>query len=91
MAPPEEWGPPAWVFIFTIIDAMPEYPTDIYHYQSFFDSLSGVLPCAECREHYTKYIEMNPPPVWSRSALRKWAQDLRMAIRLRKNKKWWQI
>lgn len=91
MAPPEEWGPPAWAFIFAIIDDMPEYPIDTSYYQSFFESLSGVLPCQDCRMHYTRYVEMNPPPVWSRSALRKWAFDLRMAIRLRKNKKWWQL
>ncbi len=84
MAPPEEWGPPAWFFIFTIIDEMPEYPTDTEYYRMFFESLSGVLPCEECRRHYRQYIESNPVPVWSRKATRNWAWTLRMNIRRRK-------
>lgn len=91
MAPPEEWGPPAWAFIFAIIDEMEEYPINTDYYTMFFESLKGTLPCSECRMHYTRYCELNPPPVWSRTALKKWAMDLRMSIRKRKNKKWWQI
>lgn len=91
MAPPEEWGPPAWYFIFAIIDDMPDYPVNTEYYQMFFDSLRGVLPCEECRIHYSHWIEMYPPPVWSKTAMRDWATSLRLAIRKRKNKKWWQV
>lgn len=81
MAPPSEWGPPAWTFIFTLIDEMDEYPRDTEYYRMFFESLKGVLPCEKCRYHYTQYIELNPPPVWSRDAMRVWAETLRQKIR----------
>jgi hypothetical protein len=86
MAPPEEWGPPTWYLIFTIINDMPEYPRNTEYYQMFFESLQGVLPCQMCRDHYTSHIELFPPPVWSREAMRKWATDLRNKIRMSKGK-----
>lgn len=83
MAPPSEWGPPAWAFIFAVIDEMDEYPRDTEYYRMFFESLKGVLPCEKCRFHYTRYIDVNPPPVWSREAMRSWAEVLRSKIRER--------
>lgn len=83
MAPPSEWGPPAWAFIFAVIDEMPEYPRNRDHYAMFFESLKGVLPCEKCRYHYTRHMELNPPPVWSREATREWAHHLRQQIHQR--------
>lgn len=83
MAPPSEWGPPAWAFIFSVIDEMEEYPKDSEYYRMFFESLKGVLPCEKCRFHYSQHIEFNPPPVWSREATRAWAIDLQTKIRER--------
>jgi hypothetical protein len=87
MAPPSEWGPPAWFFIFSVIGDMPEYPKDTDYYQMFFESFRGVLPCPECRKHYNAYIDVYPPPVWSREATRQWAQTLRNKIRERNQNK----
>lgn len=84
MAPPDVWGPPAWYFIFTVIDEMDEYPNDTESYRMFFESLKGVLPCEMCRRHYTEHYNLYPPPVWSREATRKWAEDLRHKIKLNK-------
>jgi hypothetical protein len=83
MAPPSEWGPPAWAFIFSVIDEMDEYPSDTEYYRMFFESLKGVLPCEKCRYHYSMYVSMYPPPVWSREATRAWASKLREDIRKR--------
>lgn len=83
MAPPSEWGPPAWAFIFAVIDEMEEYPRDTEPYRMFFESLRGVLPCEKCRVHYSKFLDTNPVPVWSREATREWAVGLRYAIRKR--------
>lgn len=93
MAPPSEWGPPAWAFIFAVIDEMDEYPQDTEYYRMFFESLKGVLPCEKCRFHYTQYVELNPPPVWSRDATRSWAETLRLKIRERslKQTSFWDI
>lgn len=83
MAPPSQWGPPAWAFIFSVIDEMDEYPADTEPYSMFFESLKGVLPCEMCRIHYTHFLSVNPPPVWSREATREWATKLREKIRQR--------
>ena len=93
MAPPSEWGPPAQAFIFAVIDEMDEYPQDTEYYRMFFESLKGVLPCEKCRFHYTQYVELNPPPVWSRDATRSWAETLRLKIRERslKQTSFWDI
>ena len=81
MAPPSEWGPPAWRFIFAIIDDMPEYPADTEPFRMFFMSLQNVLPCEMCRQNYSRYIISRPPPVWSRSALKRWVIQLRQQIK----------
>lgn len=87
MAPPSEWGPPAWAFIFYVIDEMEEYPKDTEYYRMFFESLKGVLPCEKCRVHYSQHIEFNPPPVWSKEATRAWAVDLQNKIKERNGSK----
>jgi len=80
---PEIWGPPAWVFIFSIIDQMPDgNPPD--GYILFFQSLTDVLPCGICKRHYRRYCMENPIPIHSREATRQWAQNLRNQIRDRK-------
>lgn len=88
MAPPDDWGPPAWYLIFTIIDDMPDYPSNTEYYRMFFESLQGVLPCRMCREHYTQHVNIYPPPVWSREAMRDWANNLRMKIKANKKDGW---
>lgn len=89
MAPPDDWGPPAWYLIFTIIDDMPQYPSNTEYYRMFFESLQGVLPCQMCRDHYTQHISLYPPPVWSKDAMRSWANNLRMKIKNNKNRGIW--
>ena len=89
MAPPDDWGPPAWYLIFTIIDDMPDYPSNTEYYRMFFESLQGVLPCQACRNHYTQHISVYPPPVWSKDAMLAWANNLRMKIKSNKNRGIW--
>lgn len=83
MAPPSQWGPPAWKFIFAVIDDMPEYPADTEPYRMFFMSFQYVLPCEMCRAHYRNHVIRWPPPVWSRRAMKEWAIHLRLVIRER--------
>lgn len=80
---PEIWGPSAWVFIFSVIDQMPngDVPEG---YASFFQSLGDVLPCNICRRHYRRYCIEHPIPIQSKEAMRQWAQNLRNQIRARK-------
>ena len=82
---PDIWGPPAWEFIFAVIDQRPDgNPPD--GYLEFFHSLVDVLPCQVCRRHYRKYLLANPVPIKSRNLTRIWAQNLRMQIAIRKGR-----
>lgn len=56
---PKIWGPPAWKFIHTVALSYPDTPTpfDKENYKAFFLSLQNVIPCAKCRNHYTKNVK----------------------------------
>jgi hypothetical protein len=83
---PEIWGPPAWEFIFAVIDQMPEFNAPPGYYE-FFHSFVDVLPCPTCRAHYRKYWITHPIPINSRNLTRIWAQNLRNEIARRKPRK----
>lgn len=55
---PKIWGPSMW-FVMTIIAAnFPLRPTpqESLAYYNFYTNLKSVLPCASCRNEYTKMI-----------------------------------
>ena len=62
---PECWGSSFWFTINIIAFAYPEYvsatpegfqlKTDTY---TFFKVLGSMLPCAECKQHYKKNIDL---------------------------------
>jgi len=82
---PNVWGPPAWDFIFAVIDQMPDgNPPD--GYIAFFHSFIDVLPCPVCRRHYRKHLLANPIPIKSRNLTRIYFQNLRLEIAMRKGK-----
>lgn len=67
------WGPIWWRFLLAL-------PSDNSIVLSFLTSIVGhILPCEECRAHYTKYIEQTPPEFPCGS----WLLTLRNAIRAR--------
>ena len=55
---PNIWGPSAWTFLHTIALQYPELPTDDdkKQYYIFFNSLKDVLPCPNCRMHYSEHL-----------------------------------
>ena len=55
----EIWGPKAWFFIHSLALGYPSSPSDADkdHYRVFFKSLSHVLPCPWCREHYLHNLQ----------------------------------
>jgi hypothetical protein len=59
---PNIWGPKAWFFLHTITFNYPENPSeeDKIIYSSFFNSLTNVLPCSVCANHYKENILKHP-------------------------------
>lgn len=73
---PAIWGPPAWEFLDSVVDAYPRIakPKERAIMLAFLVSLGQVLPCAKCRYNYMTFINKNNPAkyVSGKSKLRKW-------------------
>jgi len=57
------WGSEAWSFLHNITFNYPLNPNnnDKINYYDFFKNISYILPCSECKKHYTilfKYINI---------------------------------
>jgi len=59
---PEVWGPGAWIFLHSITLNYPDNPSeqDKSEYLVFFNSLSNIIPCEKCKDHYYQYLLDNP-------------------------------
>jgi hypothetical protein len=86
---PNIWGPPAWTFLHTITFQYPEYPTDLdkQKYYTFFNSLKNVLPCPNCKEHYSENFENIPIRLESREDLIEWLIDIHNEVNKKNNKR----
>lgn len=89
--PPEVWGPFFWN---TIHIAALGYPTKPSYghkkaAKDFFESLSFLIPCPICREHYTEHLEKYPitPHLDTRADLFKWTHLLHNEVNLKLNKR----
>jgi hypothetical protein len=60
--PPAVWGPFFWHTIHIVALGYPKEPnyTDKRAAKEFYESLSFLLPCGVCREHYSKHLHANP-------------------------------
>ncbi len=64
-APPskEQLGQGGWTLIHTMAANYPEKPStsDKRHARAFFQSLGALYPCKLCRDHFDRYIAVQPP------------------------------
>ena len=83
------WGPSAWKFLHTITFQYPENPTDIEKrkYYVFFNSLKDVLPCPNCREHYSEHFNKIPIQMESRKELIEWLIDIHNEVNQKNGKR----
>jgi len=74
---PSCWGGPAWVFLHSIAYAY-NPKTDKDNYYNFFSNLGGVLPCEECRLHYSQNLNKQELVIAleSNENLFRWVYDL---------------
>lgn len=77
---PKVWGASFWYMLHTITFGYPDNPNYIQQrgYHDFFVNLQHVIPCLECRKHYTKHIQEQPitPYLSSKANLIKWLTDI---------------
>jgi len=89
---PEIWGPYGWKFIHMTALAYPIKPSeeDKLYYFNFFMSLSNILPCHLCRDHYKQNLlkyPLNDDILLSRETLVKWTVDMHNEVNIANNKK----
>ena len=58
----EIWGPYMWFILHLISFNYPKNPTeyDKQAYRDFFTSLKDILPCYNCKKHYSKNLQTYP-------------------------------
>lgn len=89
---PKKWGSAYWKTSHYITFAYPDMPTyeDKIVVKSYFDNLRYLLPCENCRGHYTQYISTYPLSediLASRYKLIKWLIDLHNSVNKRTDEK----
>jgi len=83
------FGPQCWRLFHSIAFTYPQKPkpSDMNNYKQFYESLAYVLPCKDCRDHYTKLLEIIPLTgtiLRDREMLIKWTYDIHSAVNKRK-------
>lgn len=88
---PKIWGPFMWFILHIISFNYPEKPTpfDKQSYRDFFNSLKHVIPCKECKKHYTKNIQEHPitPHLDNKKHLIEWLIKIHNLVNISLNKK----
>jgi hypothetical protein len=89
---PRLWGNNGWKFIHYITLGYPDNPmdSDKENYKTYLEKHKFVLPCENCRMHYTKNIEkypLNDHVMASRYNLFKWGVDMHNEVNIANGKK----
>ena len=88
---PKIWGPFMWFILHIITFNYPEKPSsfDKEAYRDFFISLKNVIPCEQCRKHYSKNIQEHPitPHLDNKTNLIKWLINIHNLVNTSLNKR----
>ena len=87
---PNIWGPSFWKMIHFTTIGYPETPNvqDTKAVTDFFFSLRYIIPCEQCREHYTENLQkIGSPPINSRDNLILWGVKLHNTVSMMLHKK----
>jgi hypothetical protein len=81
------WGPSFWHSLHCISFNYPQSPTitDKHNYKIFFKSLCHVLPCCDCRNHFTEHIKsgetiLTNDAFENRNTLTKWLYNFHVCV-----------
>ena len=70
--PPSEWGPKMWFMMDMGVTQLVTKSATPQQLANFYTSLAAVIPCADCKDHYTKLIRANPPRTRTKEDLEEW-------------------
>lgn len=81
----KDWGPKFWYVMKTAAIGIGEHPDDELqrHATVFYESLANMLPCPECRSHYSQLLQMYPVAehVSSSKALHDWVEFIQYQVK----------
>lgn len=87
---PAVWGPGLWLFLHTISFNYPEVPSSVDkgNMLRFLKSLSEVLPCKTCSDHFKRHLsqDMDASVLSSRETFSKWLFDFHNKVNARLGK-----
>lgn len=87
---PETFGPHFWFVMHAASFGYPDMPTttDMTNYKDFYYGLRNIIPCDECRVHYSKMVFDNPidKHLHSRADLVRWVINLHNIVNARLGK-----
>lgn len=87
---PNEWGPNAWEFLFSVARGYPESPgvRDRHQMRLFLRSLRYALPCKDCRYNFkNEVLKLSDDDLQSSTHLYEWLSQLRDKIKEKKQTK----
>ena len=92
---PTIWGPHLWFFMHTLSLNYPDNPTiiDKKNNYDFFFSLTKIIPCIGCRNHYTEFFNKNPINNYltTKTKLIEWVTKAHNNVNKLNNKPIWSI
>lgn len=89
--PPEIWGPIFWSTMHIVTMAYPDSPSyaEKRAAKEFFQSMTYLLPCPVCREHFTEVLQGLPVTSWldNRTSLVDWLWQVHNRVNQRLGKR----
>jgi len=81
---PSVWGPILWNTMHIISLGYPDDPSSDMQQaaSSFYRSLSSLIPCPICRQHYAQHLKSFPPATESKKALVEWVWMIHNKVNL---------
>ena len=85
---PKIWGPPAWKYLESVVEAYPTNPDQIEKniMLSVMVHMSKSIPCYSCQYHFQEYLEKYPVATQSKETMAKWLNDFHNSVNKRLNK-----
>jgi len=81
---PKSWGPSFWSMMHWTAAGFSQCPTEDekQNFKLFFEHLQNILPCTECRQHFTSLLKQMPidAHLETSTKLRQWVTDVHNAV-----------
>lgn len=87
----EVWGPSMWAWLHHTAAYYPTKPSaqQQKEVKRVLFNLGSLIPCEQCREHYTQYLHTNPVDTLNRESFSRWVDGLHNAVNKKRGVPTW--